>query len=77
VCGTHFCYQCKKVLNPNDPYRHFGGLDQTEPHTCILFEKSEIEDLKLVKETAEQAAAIWRKNHPLFSCPNFTIEKYL
>jgi hypothetical protein len=77
VCKTHFCYQCNKVLDPNDPYKHFGGVDQKGPHTCILFEKSEIEDPKLVRRTAEQAAEIWRKKHPSFSCPNFNIEKYL
>jgi len=34
ICKTHFCYVCKAVLDPNDPYAHFKG-------TCVFIEYSE------------------------------------
>lgn len=32
LCGVHFCYNCRNVLNPNDPYFHVCRMGVTDPH---------------------------------------------
>ena len=32
MCGVHFCYNCRCVLNANDPYYHVCSMGVTDPH---------------------------------------------
>jgi len=32
MCGVHFCYNCRGVLNANDPYYHVCSMGVTDPH---------------------------------------------
>jgi hypothetical protein len=32
LCGVHFCYNCRGVLNAHDPYFHVCRMGNTDPH---------------------------------------------
>ena len=32
LCGVHFCYNCRGVLNARDPYFHVCRMGNTDPH---------------------------------------------
>jgi len=32
LCGVHFCYKCRDVLNARDPYFHVCRMGNTDPH---------------------------------------------